>query len=85
MKLNVKCTSNGLIPLYDDDYEEKRKLRIGETYTCVIKKARNIDFHRKYFALINCAWSLQNEARQSKFKDIDVFRKSVQLAPDIVS
>jgi len=52
MKIFVKNTATGLVPLYDSDYDEKRKLKIGETYQCEIRKPRNIDFHKKFFALI---------------------------------
>lgn len=52
MKIFVQNTAHGLVPLYDDDYEEKRKLKIGEVYYCEIKKPRNYMFHCKFFALI---------------------------------
>ena len=45
-------TSAGLKPMYDEDYEEKKKLRIGEVYKAVITRPRNLGFHRKFFALI---------------------------------
>lgn len=38
MELYLKNTAHGLIPLYDDDFEEKRKLKIGEVYKVSIKK-----------------------------------------------
>ena len=41
------------MPLYPSDYDEKRKLKLGETYEADIKRPRNIGFHRKFFALIN--------------------------------
>ena len=37
MILLLKNTVEGLKPLYDDDYEEKRKLKIGEVYKADIK------------------------------------------------
>ena len=40
------------MPLYDSDYEEKRKLKIGEVYQCDVKKPRNYEFLKKFFALI---------------------------------
>ena len=80
MKILLQNTSHGLIPLYDADYEEKKRLKIGEVQTCEIKTIRNIDLHRKYFALINCAWELQSDARKDKFKTVELFRKSLQLA-----
>ena len=81
MKLHVLNTSQGLVPLYDDDYEEKRKLKIGEKYSVEIKKARNVRFHRLYFALINCAWEYLNEAQSEFFhNNKTVFRKSLEVS-----
>ena len=45
-------TASGLKPLYDDDAQEKSKLKIGETYKAKITRPRNIKFHRKFFSLI---------------------------------
>lgn len=81
MKINLQNTARGLIPLYDDDYEEKRKLKIGEVYTAEIRLARNYQFHRKYFALIHCAWEYQNEKVQEHFHNLkENFRKTIQIA-----
>ncbi len=52
MKIFCTNTSSGLVPLYDSDYEEKRKLKIGEVYFCEIKQPRNYEFLKKFFALI---------------------------------
>ena len=52
MKISVKVTPNGLIPLYDSDYDKKQMLKEGEIYTCEIRKSRNLKFHRKFFALV---------------------------------
>lgn len=81
MKLLLKNTGSGLIPMYDSDYQEKLKLKIGEVYEVTIKKARNYELHKKYFSLINCAWDYQNEARQLHFKNtVELFRKYVEVA-----
>lgn len=74
-------TSTGLRPAYDDDYEQYAKLKTGEAVKIKVSKVRNLEFHRKYFALINCAWSYQSEARINFFKNsIELFRKSVEIA-----
>jgi hypothetical protein len=52
MKLYLQNTQMGLIPLYDSDYDEKKKLKIDEVYLCEIKKARNYQFLKKFMALI---------------------------------
>lgn len=81
MELNLLNTAQGLKPLYDADYDEKKKLRVGVVYRATIRQPRNIDFHRKYFALINCAWEYQPEAVQEFFKNnVELFRKTVQMS-----
>lgn len=80
MRLFCKNTAGGLIPMYDSDYEEKRKLKVGKEYQVEIKEARNLKFHRKYFALINCAWEYQNEQIRAFFHESkEVFRKTVEV------
>lgn len=81
MDLLLYNTPAGLKPMYDDDYDNKKKLKIGETYRASIKLARNIDFHRKYFSLIKTAWEYQNENTQKFFYgSMEAFRKTVEVA-----
>ena len=80
MKLFVKNTIAGLVPCNDNDYEEKKKLKLGEVYQVTISRPRNYEFHKKYFALINCAWEYLNEKQIEFFKDINNFRKTMELA-----
>lgn len=56
VKITVRNTINGLVPLYSSDLEEKRKLKIGETYQVEVKRPRNYQFHKKFFALLNIGW-----------------------------
>lgn len=80
MKLNLINTSEGLKPCYDDDYDEKKKLRLGEVYAADIKPARNLRFHRLYFALINLAWEYLPESQTAGFRSKENFRKYVEIA-----
>ena len=81
MKMYLVNTINGFICANDNDYDEKRKLKIGEVYKCEIKKARNYELHKKYFSLIQCAWDYQDENRQAHFKNSsELFRKYVEVA-----
>lgn len=80
MKLLVINTPRGLVPLGDDDYEQKRKLKLGETYSVEVKVVRNVDFHRKYFVLIAYAWEFLNEQETERFKDKENFRKYIEIA-----
>lgn len=79
MKLLVVNTPRGLVPCGDDDYEAKRKLKIGQTYTVEIRVARNVDFHRKYFALIAYAWEYLSEREVEAFRTKEGFRKSLEI------
>lgn len=81
MKIKLLNTVSGLKPLYDSDYEEKKKLKIGEVYEASIRQPRNIPFHRKYFGLINLAWEYQTEKVCEHFhNNIELFRKTVEMA-----
>lgn len=80
MKLLVVNTPRGLVPFGDDDYDEKKKLKVGETYTVEVKKARNVDFHRKYFAMVAYAWEFLNERELATFKTKDNFRKYLEIS-----
>jgi len=74
-------TTSGMKPAYDEDYEKYSKLKTGEAYKTKVVKMRNYEFHKKYFALINCAWEFQNEARQKFFKEkVDKFRKAIEMS-----
>ena len=53
MKFQALNTATGLKPLYDEDYEEKRKLKLGTIYNVEVKEVRNYQFLKKYHALID--------------------------------
>lgn len=80
MKIYVKNTQSGLIPMDSDDYDLKKRLKIGEVYSVDVKLVRNYQFHKKYFALINCAWEYLTEKQQTFFKTIENFRKTIEVA-----
>lgn len=81
MEIFCKNTARGLVPVDDSDYENKSKLSIGKIYKVTIKLPRNYELHKKYFALINCAWDFQPERSVEHFKnDIETFRKTIEIA-----
>ena len=80
MKINCLCTAHGLVPLYDDDYEEKKRLKVGESYECEVKIVRNVKFLRKAFALLNAAWSLLDERQQAAWRSKQGFRDYITVA-----
>ena len=81
MKLKLLNTPLGLKPCYDEDFEEKKKLKLGEVYEADIKLVRNIRFHRLFFALINTGYAyLPERAQTGVFGSVEGFRKSVIIA-----
>ena len=66
MKIFCRNTATGLVPLYDSDYDEKRKLKIGEDYECDIRQPRNIQFLKKFMALVRLG--CDNSPRDMPFK-----------------
>lgn len=80
MKLNLLNTPSGLKPLYDEDYEEKRKLKLGVVYSAEIRIPRNYQFHKKFFALLNTAWAYLPERTQKGFRSVDGFRQYLTVA-----
>lgn len=80
MELFLMNTAQGLKPLYDEDYEEKKRLKIGQTYKAKISVPRNVSFHRKYWSMISCAWDLLTEKQREFFGSKENFRKTLQVA-----
>ncbi len=68
----VKQLNNTLKVSYNSDYEKVKKLKTNEEYLCEIKQPRNINFHRKFFALINMLFD-----NQERYKDPERLRKDL--------
>lgn len=56
MKISCVVTDTGLAPKYDSDREEFKKLKRNSEVVVEIKKGRNIEFHKKYFALLKLTY-----------------------------
>ena len=81
MDIHCLVTPHGLVPLYDDDYEQKRRLKLGDTVRVHVTRPRNLKFHRKFFEMINTAWEYQSEVTRAFFHDsIDGFRATLTIA-----
>ena len=52
MDIYCRVTEAGLVPLYDSDMDEKRRLKIGSDVLCKVSKPRNYKFHKKFMALV---------------------------------
>jgi len=74
MKIWLHNSIDRLTPIFPSDYDEKKKLKIGQDYEADIKLPRNIQFHKKAFALFNIGH--QNTKLNLPF---NVYRKMITM------
>jgi len=55
----IKQFNNTFKVAFNADFEQSKKLKVGEEYQCEIKKPRNLKFHRMFFALVNMVYENQ--------------------------
>jgi hypothetical protein len=91
MKISLYKPTFGefLLPATDHAAEEVAKLDTDRGYMASITEIRNIDHHRKYFALINEAYDCWEppirDDLPNKYQDVDIkkdregFRKDLQI------
>jgi len=70
MKFLVKKQFGKLIPVYNSDLEalKSAKLKENDIYEVDIKRKRNYEFHKKYFALVNLCFD--NQETFTEFEDL---------------
>lgn len=88
------ATSWALLPAHQQDEDEIKKLPNGQPVRCKVTRIRNVDHHRKYFALLNYAFdvwepgnSIMENAVSMKVmsgeleieKNFDRFRKDIAI------
>lgn len=56
MKIYCRVTEQGLVPMYDSDYDEKHRLKVGEDVLCTITRPRNYEFLKKFWALVRLTY-----------------------------
>lgn len=66
MKILCVITETGLTPKYESDREEFKKLKRNAEVVVEIKKGRNIEFHKKYFALLKLTFENFPERLEDK-------------------
>lgn len=74
MKIKCLCTARGLIPLYDDDYDNKKRLKVGEVYETDVKLTRNYPFLQKAQSLVSATWSLLDEKQRAAWRSREGLR-----------
>jgi len=81
MKINLLNTLEGFKLCQDEDYDLKKRLKLGLVYQAEIRLLRNYEFLKKYHKLIAVAWEYQNEKVQEHFHNSkESFRETIQIA-----
>ena len=79
MRMLVKNTERGLLPCYESDVDERKRLALGEFYWVDIKLARNYEFHKKFFALLKLAFDNLPEGLEARYPNLEAFREDLLL------
>ena len=67
MKIFCKKVNGVLAPLDDHDREALKKIRAGQIVQVEYKQPRNVQFHRKFFALMNLVFENQDRYEQFQY------------------
>ena len=59
-KVYLRKTLAGLVPDNVDAEDALKKVKLGETVSCEIKKPRNYEFHKKFFSMFGLALANQD-------------------------
>lgn len=79
MKILCLNTESGLVPVYASDVDDKHKLAIGHKYWCDVKRARNYEFHKKFFALIKLAFDNLPEGLEKRYPSSNTLRDDLLI------
>lgn len=80
-----KASGDVLIPVDENGKKLVAAVALGEGFSVEIKKARNIKFHRLFFALLNFAFEMWDPPESREFrgqkiqKNFDRFREEVLI------
>lgn len=73
-KFYVVRKNNVFYPASESDAEIARKFPYGKVLSCKIWKERNVNFHRKFFALLKYVFN-----NQDRYKNIKHMRVAIEL------
>lgn len=80
MKYFVKIANGKQEPVTDEDFKKSLKIKEGDFLTVETWKERNVEFHKKYFALLKCAINIFPEDEAfDPYRNLDSLRKEIML------
>jgi len=72
--LLVRQMNNTFKCAYDTDLDNMKRIKAGEMVMCEVTKPRNIQFHRKFFALLNLVFH-----NQEIYMDVEDLRHDLTI------
>jgi len=76
----IKTPSGALMPASESDREQLRKIKTGQPCRVTLRRVRNYEFHKKFFALMQFAYdNWEPPHNEVAHKDFDRFRKDVTI------
>jgi len=71
---------NRISNVIEDDFKKFLKLKPGDRGTFETWKERNVNFHRKYFALLkHCIYHMPEDENFDRFRNIESLRREIML------
>ena len=83
MEITLVKHQNLLMPASHQDQELLGGIKAGQGVTVTLKKKRHIQFHRKYFALLNLGFDAW-EVSEQEYKGVSVEKNFERFRKDIV-
>lgn len=74
MKIVLQRVNNSFNIVYGSDLEKVSYIKQGQQIWCELTKSRNIKHHRKFFAILNCAFE-----NQSQFVSVEQFLSALKF------
>jgi len=74
MKIVLMRDNNSFKIIYGSDIEKVSYIKSGQQVWCQLTKSRNLKHHKKFFAIVNCAFE-----SQSKFENVDNFLSALKF------
>ena len=78
----IKTPTGALVPADSQSADYLRKHKVGQGFKASVTRARNIQFHRKFFALLNYAFDAW-EPKEKLYKGKPVAKNFNQFRADI--
>lgn len=74
MKVLLRRTEQGYVPVYESDIDRMKRIGIGDEVMAELTKPRNYQFHKKFMALVNLGFS-----NQDKIENFDHYRYILEM------